>query len=51
MAPTSRAMPTMDRQSGRFGVISRSSTVSPALMKSAIDWPTGASAGSTQMPE
>ena len=51
MAPTSRAMPTIDRQSGRFGVISRSSTVSPAPMKSAMGWPTGASAGSTQMPE
>ena len=31
MAPTSRAKPATERQSGRFGVISRSSTVSESF--------------------
>ncbi len=51
MAPTSRAMPTTDRQSGRFGVISRSSTVSPEPITSAMGVPTGTSSGRIQMPE
>ena len=51
MAPTSRAMPTMDRQSGRFGVISQSSTVSELPWYSANGTPTGASSGRIMMPE
>ncbi len=51
MAPTSRAMPTIDRQSGRLGVISRSSTVSPEPITSATGVPTGVSSGRIQMPE
>ena len=40
----------MDSWSGRFGVISRSSTVSPAPRHSAKAAPTGASSGSSMMP-
>ena len=50
MAPTSRAMPIMDRQSGRLGVISQSSTVSELPRYWASGMPTGASAGKIQMP-
>ena len=50
IAPISRARPTMDRLSGRLGVISKSSTVSPSLAYSANGMPTGASSGRIQMP-
>ncbi len=50
IAPTSRARPVTDRQSGRLGVISRSSTVSPSPRYSEKGAPVGASSGSTQMP-
>ena len=42
---TSRAMPTMDMQSGRFAVMYRSSTTS--LRKCATAWPIGASGSKT----
>ena len=50
IAPISRASPVTDRQSGLFGVISRSSTVSPAPRYSMKAMPVGASSGNTQMP-
>ena len=43
-------MPTTLKQSGRFGVTSRSSTVSDIFRYSAMGMPTGASSGRIQMP-
>ena len=51
MAETSVAMPHMDRQSGRFGVISQSITVSLMPFHSTKSTPTGASFGRIMMPE
>ena len=50
VAPTSTAKPVMDRQSGRLGVISQSSTTSETPRYSPAGTPTGASSGSTMMP-
>ena len=49
-APTSRATPAIDRQSGRFGVTSSSRTVSASPWYSANGIPTGASAGRISSP-
>ena len=51
MAPVSRAIPIMDRQSGRLGVISQSSTVSLEPTYSANGMPQGVSSGRIMMPE
>ena len=50
-APTSVAMPTIERQSGRLGVISQSSTTSLVPWYCENGMPTGASAGRIMMPE
>ena len=50
IAPTSRAIPATDRQSGRFGVTSRSSTVSESCAYSENSMPMGASSGRIIIP-
>ena len=49
-AETSVAMPTIERQSGRLGVISQSITVSLILCHSVKSSPTGVSSGKIMMP-
>jgi len=50
-AATSRAMPTMDRQSDRFGVTPISRTVSDRSSASASSFPSGRSGGSIMIPD